>query len=181
MEALLAPGPVDSPWRFAEEVWTRCNRHLLELERTHPERCLRVGYEALVRDPEEQMRRVSEFLELSFDSALLDPYSGGRMIDGPGDPDIFQHDTIDAALADAWRSVELPQPLAPETLEVAARLGYEAPAPGAATGGGSPATPRRVVPTDPRDANLLLDRLNDLSDDEVEATLSALLGEDADA
>jgi hypothetical protein len=140
-----------------------------------------VRYEHLVRDPEGVTRRIAEFLDLRFDPRLLDPYAGGRMIDGPGDPDIFQHDGIDASLAEAWRSVELPRALEARTLEVAEALGYvggelagagNGPSPGAGAG--------QAVPRDPRDATLLLDRLNDLSDDEVEATLSALLGEEAD-
>jgi hypothetical protein len=181
MEALLAPGPIDDPWSFAEQVWVRANRNLLDLEAAHGDRCLRVRYEHLVRDPEGVSRRIAEFLDLPFDPGLLHPYAGGRMIDGPGDPDIFQHDGIDASLAEAWRSVELPRALEARTLEVAEALGYvggelagagNGPSPGAGAG--------QAVPRDPRDATLLLDRLNDLSDDEVEATLSALLGEEAD-
>ena len=96
------------------------------------ERQLLIRYEELVVDPQEVIGRVAAFLGVPYEPALLEPYAGGRMIDGPGDPDIFQHDGIDAALGEKWRTVQLPRPLRDATRELAEDLGYEVPAPGAA-------------------------------------------------
>ena len=175
MEALLSPRPVDDPWSFAETVWRDCNRNLLELEANVGARSYRLRYEDLVRAPESALRSLTEFLDLSFEESLLDPYGGGRMIDGPGDPDIFQHDGIDAKLADAWRYARLPRALSEETLELAAHLGYETTLHGAAT------PPSVLADGDSSQAGDLLGRLDDLSDEEVSTALSALLDEEADA
>ena len=115
------------------------------------------------------MRGLADFLGISYEESLVSPYAGGRMIDGPGDPDIFQHDAIDSSLADAWRSVEPPGVLSDETLELAQRLGYQVPG-----------TDRTSLgsPTGPVEADDLLARLDELSDDEVSAALKALSDED---
>ena len=173
LEALLSRRPVDDPWRFAESVWTEANRNLAQLGERAGDRVLRLRYEDVVSSPEPATRRLADFLGLTWDEALLRPYDGGRMIDGPGDPDIFQHDGIDAALAEAWRSVRLPEPLLAETVALARDLGYAEPAaePGEA--------PRAGL--DAGQADDLLARLDELSDDEVAVTLGTLLDEEADS
>ena len=170
MEVLLSPTAVDNPWSFAEGIWARCTRNLLGLEDRVGPRAHRVRYEDLVRQPEAAMRQIADFLSIAYEDALIEPYSGGRMIDGPGDPDIFQHDDIDASLANRWQSAEQPQALGEETLVLAAKLGYEVP-------GNAPSTSS----TDPTAATHLLDRLDELSDDEVTATLNALLADSSEA
>jgi hypothetical protein len=176
MEALLAPaGGVDDPWSFAEEVWRRANRNLLGLEARHGERCHRLRYEDLVRAPEAAMLRLVAFLDLPWDEAVLAPYAGGRMIDGPGDPDIFQQDGIDATLADAWRTALLPRSLAPETIELAERLGYAADTAGRGSSAG-----RAAAPDTAARAGELLSRVDELSDEEVAAALGALLDDEAE-
>ena len=51
--------------------WARGARRGLEAERRHPERVLTVRYEALVADPETQVRRICERLGLGYNSEML--------------------------------------------------------------------------------------------------------------
>ena len=69
----------------------------------------------------------NEFLDIPFEAAILQPYTGGRMIGGPGDPDIFQHDQIEASLGESWRNISLPRPLGEYSRQLAAQLNYELP------------------------------------------------------
>lgn len=129
------------PWRFAEETWNRINRNLLDFsERLPAERTLRIRYEDLVRDPEATLKPVCRFLDTPFEPALLEPYRGCRMTDGPrsislsiGDPNFLGHQTIEPDLADAWRDRldEAGHSLAPATTALAARLGSECETEGA--------------------------------------------------
>jgi amino acid adenylation domain-containing protein len=123
------------PEEQAELLWLLGHRNALEHLATVPaERQHRLLFEDLVRDPLGAMEGMSRFLGLDFEPAMLDPYEGRRMTDGlhagtrmMGDPKFHQHRGIDAAVADRWR--ESVGALTPESRELAARLGYELPAP----------------------------------------------------
>ena len=118
------------PYASAQAHWSLCQRNILELQRAvEPERFIRVRYEDLVKSPDATMERISDGLDIGFETAMLRPYEPGRMIDGPGDPDIFQHEGIDARLADAWHDIVLPEPLDAGTAALAATLGYDLPDP----------------------------------------------------
>ena len=88
------------------------------------------------------------------------------MIDGPGDPDIFQHDRIETELADAWRTIPLPFTLQPETSQLAARFGYTIP---------KPDRPAVQSPAGLSADAQVLEHVDELSNEEVEAALKALL------
>src|SRR6185436_3874707 len=84
--------------------------------------------EDLTGDPERALRRLCPSLGLSFEPALLTPYSGHRMVAGGfqvGDPNFARHTSIRADKAEAWRDEMLPHALREETLAVAERLGYD--------------------------------------------------------
>jgi hypothetical protein len=168
--SLFGDSDVD-PHAVAETVWALPNRNLCDfLSGVEPQRQHMVRYEDLVREPDAAMRGLCRFLELPYDTSVLQPYDGRRqrMIGGLGDPNILGHSAIDADLAEAWKKVRWPRRLDAATHELAVRLGYTideriAPAPG---GEKSPATMER-----------LLSELAELPDDQVEALLQQLAGD----
>jgi amino acid adenylation domain-containing protein len=123
------------PREQAEAVWRLAHRNILALLAEVPaQRQLRLRYEDLVRAPREEMTRLGGFLGVGFEPAMLEPYRGRRMTDGPharsrmmGDPRFHLHQDIDPGAADRWRrepgGAGLAR-LAPASRELAARLGY---------------------------------------------------------
>jgi|GEM_PF-516325 len=127
--SLYGSGEVD-PHVVAEKVWVTSNSNVVEfLKEVAPERQLRVRYEELVSDPRRMMQDVCAFLEIPFDEAVLQPYDDKRerMITGLGDPNILQHDKVDARLGEAWKKIKLRYWLGPMARQLAAELGYELP------------------------------------------------------
>lgn len=127
-DKFIGPEGVD-PYECAEQAWTERNRNILALSQmVSSQRYYRIHYEELVCEPVSGMQGLCEFLKISFEKTMLYPYACGRMIGGPGDPDIFQHDQIDPQLGEIWRDIILPRPLTKETGRVAAQLNYGLPA-----------------------------------------------------
>ncbi len=125
MDAMARPGQRSrDPWAAAEHHWTTHNRNVLALlERIPDRRQVRVAFEELVQRPRAVMERLCAFLRVPFHEATLEPYAGGRMTDGPGDPAFHEHRGIDASLAEV--QVQLPRPLTAASADVARRLGYD--------------------------------------------------------
>jgi hypothetical protein len=118
------------PYVVAEKVWVTSNSNVVEfLKQVDPTRQLRVRYEDLVSDPRHIMQGVCDFLQLPFDEAVLQPYDDKRerMITGLGDPNILQHDKVDARLGEAWKKIKLMYQLGPAARRLADELGYELP------------------------------------------------------
>jgi hypothetical protein len=71
------------------------------------------------------VKRICDFLHISFDAGPLQPYAGGKpRVLGMGDTGFFGHSGIDPALATNWRRTPPPQRFGPTTREVARALGY---------------------------------------------------------
>ncbi|MDE5116519.1 MAG: alpha/beta fold hydrolase, partial [Trichodesmium sp. St2_bin2_1] len=127
----------ENPYQVAEQVWVKSNQNIRDfLSGLEPERYHQIHYEELVKEPEKVLSPLWEFLNIDFEPELLQPYQGDRMIGGVhqtslpiGDPNFLQHDTIDQKLADKWKTIELPYPLATETQNIANQLNYELPHP----------------------------------------------------
>lgn len=117
------------PYDSAEWCWTRVHEGIAEFaSEIAANRLTQVYFEDLVEDPERVMRRLCPALGLAFEPAVLEPYSGHRMVAGGfqvGDPNFTQHKKIVAAKSDDWRNVALPRSLQEPTLEVAQKLGYD--------------------------------------------------------
>ena len=134
MNKLLGVGD-RNPSQLGEAIWTQSNQNTLDFAQTvDPERVLLVRYEELVAQPKAVMQGICEFLEIPFNEEVLKPYQGDRMTDGVtdssmsiGDPNFLTRSTIDSQLANAWRDIELPNPLDYEARETAALLNYELP------------------------------------------------------
>ena len=123
------------PHHCGEEVWAACNRNIRDFFAEVPaSRCHTIHYEALARSPEDTARSLCAFLDIPFEPALVSPYEGERMTDGVhptslplDDPNFKSHKRIEPDLADAWKRIELPIALRPETEALAAELGYSLP------------------------------------------------------
>ncbi|WP_196161691.1 type I polyketide synthase [Reinekea sp. G2M2-21] len=114
------------PVSFGEFLWHRTNSNILEfLKGVDSNRYMMVRYEELVSDPEKVMSSVCKFLDIPFSDDVLTPYSGSRMRDGLGDPNLLNHVKIEKDLSDAWKSVNLPRKLNASARELAEKLGYE--------------------------------------------------------
>ena len=126
----------DDPYCLAEDIWRQSNANIQSLEeRLGPKQFMNIRYEDLVISPESSLRALCEFLEIPFDSALLNPYQGERLTDGlhqqslgVGDPNFLKHRSIDASLASSWESTDVPHQLSQETVQLAQHFGYELPA-----------------------------------------------------
>ncbi|MBX7220068.1 MAG: SDR family NAD(P)-dependent oxidoreductase [Blastocatellia bacterium] len=132
MDQVLGTG-AEPTHRTAEQVWVACNEHVTALaELVDAENLCLVRYEDLVAQPRKTLETMCAFLGIPFAEALLAPYSGNRMTDGLhasslgiGDPNFLRHTEIEAGLADAWKTVTLPEPLSRRATRLAVSLGYE--------------------------------------------------------
>ncbi len=117
------------PYDAAEWCWTRVNEGIATFASEIPaNRMVQVYFEDLAEDPERVMRRLCPALGLPYEPAVLEPYSGHRMVAGGfqiGDPNFTRHKKIVADKSEAWRKVVLPRALQAPTLVVAERLGYD--------------------------------------------------------
>ena len=126
-----------SPRRLAELIWLICHQNITQFLATIPaRRQVQLQYEALVRQPQQQMARLAAWLELPPQPAMWQPYGdqSRRMTDGlydlaasrmVGDVKFHEHSGIDPAQADKWRAKHKRPFLSPITQEMAHSLGYE--------------------------------------------------------
>ncbi|MBF2020969.1 MAG: alpha/beta fold hydrolase, partial [Hydrococcus sp. C42_A2020_068] len=134
MDKLVGSGK-ENPYELAEEIWTKSNQNILDFfEKIARDRTHLIRYEDLVKEPAKVTEKLCEFLEIPFESSLLNPYEGQRMIDGVynksmsvGDPNFLKRNQIDPTLADAWRDIKLPHKLGETTRHIALSLDYELP------------------------------------------------------
>jgi hypothetical protein len=144
---------------LAELIWLASQRNILAHLATVPaERQLTLRFEDLVRQPEAALRRVSAFLGLDFDPAMLDPYSEGgrRMTDGVhalskmlGDVRFHEHRAVDPTVAERWRESPEEVPLGEATVALAESFGYSFEPPAATGEAARLAIPRRPAGSEP--------------------------------
>ncbi len=180
-----------SPHQIGELVWVISHENILNfLERVPADRQHRLQFEELVRQPEQIMRELCEFLELDYRPAMIDPYGDprGKMLDGVVDEDRMQgdqkfmlkHKSIDPAVADTWKADTTSEFLGQPARELAAKLGYDDLDPSLEEDRdsqlGSPGVEPTSIPALGRDneATQLLAGVNQLSDDDVATLLERL-------
>lgn len=119
------PVPIDEVWRYA-------NENIKNFLATVPhDRWMKLRYEDLVADPRAVMEKVTATLGVPFDEAVLNPYEGDRMREGPrgaraiGDPNMAGHGAIRPELVERWLEGYDPRRASPETRKLAAELGYD--------------------------------------------------------
>jgi len=108
----------------AEKIWRNYNINALNFLPTIPNKQhIKVLYENLVHDPRTEMKSIAQFIGVEYEDAMLDPYSGDRLISGIGDPNISSHDKVDPKLAESWRENLGDYSFDNETIELADQLG----------------------------------------------------------
>jgi amino acid adenylation domain-containing protein len=177
-----------TPRQLAELIWVVSQQNILKFLRDVPaSRQCRVRFEDVVHQPEEEMQRLCAFLGLTYDPAMAQPYQdrNGRMTDGIhpesrmlGDIKFHQYRGIEAGVADRWREKVDPESLADFTWDLAEALGYERPGHTRrnGTGGGGWLPVERTAPKD--DAEQTLERLDQLSEAEIESLLGEALAQE---
>jgi acyl carrier protein len=120
--------------QLAELTWLVANENISNFfAALPPERCLRVRYEDLVKQPEALIRRICDFLCVPFTGEMLDPYKdqNTRMTDGlskaadfGGDLKFHLHQRIEPSAADRWRKYESESSLSQMSRNLAASFGY---------------------------------------------------------
>jgi acyl transferase domain-containing protein len=119
---------ITDPYIFAEEDWFIRNQNLLNFfKNIDKNRHYLVRFEDLIQHPKRSREGVCDFLNIPFEEAILNPYSGKRMIDGDGDPNIFNHDSIDTSLGEVWKNIKLPNKLSKSTKMMALQFNYQLP------------------------------------------------------
>jgi acyl transferase domain-containing protein/aryl carrier-like protein len=152
--------PDQEPYGLAEQVWHSSNHNILSfLKQIEGDRHHTLCYEDLVRDPEQAMVALCQFLDLPFHPALVDPYGSAeqRMTDGVtaqslpiDDPNFHRRKTIEPALADTWKTVKLPYPLGTDSQALAATWHYALPVGSSSRGSGQGAQDKPLTTPPPR-------------------------------
>jgi aryl carrier-like protein len=170
-EKLFTGEDVD-PYLLSERIWTTYNRNILEFsKKIDAHRYHLVPYEDLVREPKKMMKNLCEFLGISFEESTIKPYDGKkRMIGGPGDPNIFQHDKIESNLGDVWKKISLPRPLSKDTQRIAAQLGYILPQ-------DAQKQPGIAEKIGRDEAHLIMENIDTIPDEKVDELLAQFLKE----
>lgn len=119
---------------LAELVWNVSQRNILHfLEAIPQNRQLRITFEDLVNQPEQSMQGLCQFLQIPFDTGMLNPYEPAdwKMLDGTsqhsqmqGDPKFHEHSSVDPRVAERWKSEFDSRSLGNVTRDLAQQLGY---------------------------------------------------------
>jgi len=118
---------------LAELIWMTCHKNTLEFLKNIPsERQLRINFEDLVTNSEQEMKIMSKFLGIEFDEKLIQPYRGKRMTDPVkensqmvGDFKFYLRNKIDSNVTQRWKNYHHTDFLSDQALYLAKELGYE--------------------------------------------------------
>ncbi len=116
----------------ARDIWAFANRNIRDFLAGVPAgQKARIHYEQLVQEPEAAMQALCRDLGFTFHPALLTPYEGDRMREGPsgaravGDPNMAGRGSIQPELATKWLEGFDPTSVSPVTHALARELGYD--------------------------------------------------------
>ncbi len=118
---------------LAELTWIVSHQNILHFLADIPDsRQHRIYYEDMVRHPQEEMQRLSDFLGITYHPDMTRPYLGDRMTSGlkpgmqmVGDFKFYLHKGIDANAANRWRKRHIGNFLSGVGVELARSLGYD--------------------------------------------------------
>jgi hypothetical protein len=184
-----------SPQQIGELVWVISHQNILKaLQNVPAERCHRLRFEDVVRQPETAMRSLCGFLGLDYHEEMTRPYERQetKMTDGvvaegrmQGDQKfLVRHKAIDPAVADEWKQHMSSDFLGPPARKLAAQFGYRdvnSPSAAGPPKTGDPYGPATFQRRQADEAQQVLERFDQLSDQEIESLLTQkLLGNEAD-
>jgi hypothetical protein len=111
------------------EYWVERNSIILEFEKANAERCYRVNYETLARQPKETLSRLFAFLSVAWDDSLLEK-TFGALRDGFSEGDIKFHFSKQVYTDSIGSGASLPTGTLPPVLQarieaLLAELGYK--------------------------------------------------------
>lgn len=116
----------------AEMIWLLSNRNIMQFAQQVPaQRWCSVSYEQIVSNPQAQMTRMCEFLDVDYHEDMIHPYSdnNARMTDGAdssskmsGDLKFHLHSQIDPAAATRWHQFSSESMLGEPTLELLGQI-----------------------------------------------------------
>jgi amino acid adenylation domain-containing protein len=117
-----------APQELAELIWTICHQNILDFLSYIPtHRQYRIKFEDIVVQPKATLEGLCQFLSLQFYPNMLRPYIGDKMVGGSDDPKFVQHKTIDATVAEHWKTCYTDDFIGDITWDIAEILGYEKP------------------------------------------------------
>jgi len=122
-------------WTDIEAKYCAFNGNIIDFLKTIPvHRRMSMRYEDLVTDPAGTLSTIcDELLMIPYDGAMADPYAAGATKTfeagstgvAATDPKLLKHKKISPALADKWKTVQVPSPgLALDTKRLGWDLGY---------------------------------------------------------
>jgi hypothetical protein len=128
-EVMLQVGPgVEN----AEDAWNIANTNIRDFLATQPDDTWTlIRYEDLVTEPRATLQKAMDVFGLPFDEALLTPYEGDRMREGPkgaraiGDPNMAGRGKLQPELATKWLDGFDPRRVSSDTRTLAKSLGYD--------------------------------------------------------
>jgi amino acid adenylation domain-containing protein/non-ribosomal peptide synthase protein (TIGR01720 family) len=119
--------------KLAELIWTVSNQNILNfLEKIPDERKFNLKFEDLLLNPEEQMQKICEFVNIEYDESMIKPYQGKRMTEPVrkgsqmvGDFKFYLHSNVDKRVIDKWKNYHKTDFLNDNGLRIANALGYK--------------------------------------------------------
>ena len=119
--------------QLAELIWIISHQNIENfLSNVPDERKFRLRYEDLVRDPKQEVQRLSKFLGVPFEEEMLDPYHGDKMTSGikqnsqmVGDYKFYLHRGIDPRSIDRWKKFHCQEFLSEQAKQIATLYGYD--------------------------------------------------------
>jgi hypothetical protein len=183
------PNPF-TPEQMAELSWIVSHENILQhLATVPPERRHRLRFEDVVRQPEQTMQALCDFLGFEYQPEMIHPYDHPekKMLDGVVPEDrmygdqkfIVKHKAIDPSVADAWKENMSSAFLGEPARKLAAEFGYEdlePPAPPPAPVAGIGELDHAPIARQSRGEEIedMLAGLDSLSDEDVKKKLAEL-------
>lgn len=136
----LAWPSVEAAWATAQKnvnefmAWTcvrEANEATSHIDDARP-RAQCILYEDLVREPERVLTKICQLIQVAYEPNMAEPYETVAIQTfrsaqslSTTDPKLLRRKKIDAAQADKWHRVKLPQPLIEEARVLAQGFGYK--------------------------------------------------------
>lgn len=112
----------------AEQAWLEVNLNILSFLESIPRgHWHQLSFEELMRTTEHTLQGVTDFLDVAYEPAMADPYKGERLLRGLGCVNLPYRQKVEPELAEAWKSIRFERLLLPDTVALAAKLGYKCP------------------------------------------------------